>query len=558
MIITLLCSFFVTWIGLPVVYLLLSKKKRHSTKQISAKEPKKLLTEHRIKKQLWVAFFISRPYISFIMMAVLAWSVYFILPKLQTGFLPEMDEGSIVLDYNSPPGTSLEETDRMLREAEKLITKIPEVETYSRRTGTQMGFFITEPNTGDYLIQLKKKRTKTTDEVINEIRTQIAATQPSLRIDFGQVIGDILGDLTSSVQPVEIKVFGSDTKKLQELSRQIDEAVSNVKGTVDVFNGIVIAGPSISVEPDFAKLAQFGVTPANLQYQLQTGLEGNIAGNIFEKEQVNDIRMIYPGSRKNSVADFSRLQIFLPNGKLKPITELAAVKVNAGDAEIQRQNLQSMGVITARLDNRDLGSAMKEIQTVIQKKINLPLGYHIEYGGAYAEQQQSFKELLLILISASLLVFGVILFLFKEFKIALTILFIAVLGISGSYMALYFTNTALNVGSYTGLIMIVGIIGENSIFTFLQFKESLLQKSVDESIIYSISTRLRPKLMTAIGAIIALMPLALGIGTGAQLHQPLAIAVIGGFIIALPLLLIVLPSMLRILYRNYKPVVEEN
>ena len=558
MIITLLCSFFVTWIGLPVVYLLLSKKRRHSPKQISAKEPKKLLTEHPIKKQLWVAFFISRPYISFIMMAVLAWSVYFILPKLQTGFLPEMDEGSIVLDYNSPPGTSLEETDRMLREAEKLITKIPEVETYSRRTGTQMGFFITEPNTGDYLIQLKKKRTKTTDEVINEIRTQIAATQPSLRIDFGQVIGDILGDLTSSVQPVEIKVFGSDTKKLQVLSRQIDEAVSNVKGTVDVFNGIVIAGPSISVEPDFAKLAQFGVTPANLQYQLQTGLEGNIAGNIFEKEQVNDIRMIYPGSRKNSVADFSRLQIFLPNGKLKPITELAAVKVNAGDAEIQRQNLQSMGVITARLDNRDLGSAMKEIQSVIQRKINLPLGYHIEYGGAYADQQQSFKELLMILISASLLVFGVILFLFKEFKIALTILFIAVLGISGSYMALYFTNTALNVGSYTGLIMIVGIIGENSIFTFLQFKESLLQKSVDDSIIYSISTRLRPKLMTAIGAIIALMPLALGIGTGAQLHQPLAIAVIGGFIIALPLLLIVLPSMLRILYKNYKPVMEEN
>jgi CzcA family heavy metal efflux pump len=557
MIITLLCSFFVTWIGLPVVYLLLSKKKKHSTKQITAKEQQNLLTEHPIKKQRWVAFFILRPYISFIMMAVLAWSVYFIIPKLQTGFLPEMDEGSIVLDYNSPPGTSLEETDRMLREAEKLITKVPEVETYSRRTGTQMGFFITEPNRGDYLIQLKKKRTKTTEEVINDIRIQIQATQPALRIEFGQVIGDMLGDLTSSVEPVEIKVFGSDTKKLQELSRQIDEAITTVKGTADVFNGIVIAGPSISVEPDFAKLAQFGVTPANLQYQLQTGLEGNIAGNIFEKEQVNDIRMIYPGSRKNSVADFSRLQIFLPNGKLKPITELAAVKVNAGDAEIQRQNLQSMGVITARLDNRDLGSAMKEIQSVIQEKINLPLGYHIEYGGAYADQQQSFKELLLILISASLLVFGVILFLFKEFKIALTILFIAVLGISGSYMALYFTNTALNVGSYTGLIMIVGIIGENSIFTFLQFKESLLQKSVDESIIYSISTRLRPKLMTAIGAIIALLPLALGIGTGAQLHQPLAISVIGGFIIALPLLLIVLPSMLRILYKNYKPVVEE-
>ncbi len=553
MIITLVCSFFVTWIGLPVVYLLLSKHKRHPKK--TARLQLRLLktgNTHALKNQRWVAFFIRKPYLSFIIIAILAWSVYFILPKLETGFLPEMDEGSIVLDYNSPPGTSLEETDRMLREAEKLITAVPEVETYSRRTGTQMGFFITEPNRGDYLIQLKKTRKKTTEEIINDIRKKVEATQPALRIEFGQVIGDMLGDLTSSVEPVEIKVFGDDNKKLQELSKQVGDVINNVKGTVDVFDGVVIAGPSISIEPDYTKLAQFGITPANLQYQLQTSLEGNVAGNIFEKEQVNIIRMVYPGSRKISVADLSKLQIFLPNGKLKPITELATVKVNAGDAEIQRQNLQSMGVITARLDNRDLGSAMKDIQAAIQSKITLPQGYHIEYGGAYADQQQSFKELLMILVAASMLVFGVILFLFKDFKVAITILFIAVLGISGSYLALYFTGTALNVGSYTGLIMIVGIIGENAIFTFLQFKESLLQKSVDESIIYAISTRLRPKLMTALGAIIALTPLALGIGTGAQLHQPLAIAVIGGFIIALPLLLIVLPSMLRLLYKNYK------
>ncbi len=561
MIIILLCSFFVTWIGLPVVYLLLSKHKRHhkktaaSTSPVNSLKPAKI---HTVKNQQWVSFFITRPYISLLFVAVLAWSVFFILPKLETGFLPEMDEGSIVLDYNSPPGTSLQETDRILREVEKLIIKVPEVETYSRRTGTQMGFFITEPNRGDYLIQLKKKRSKTTEQVINDIRIQIESTQPALVIEFGQVIGDMLGDLTASVEPVEIKVFGDNNKNLQSLSKQIAGLVENVRGTADVKDGIIFAGPSISIEPDYAKLAQYGITPANLQYQLQTSLEGNVTGNVFEKEQVNNIRMLYPGSRKLSLEDLKGLQIFLPSGKLQPVSSLAIINVNAGDVEIQRQNLQTMGVITARLDNRDLGSAMKEIQSVIQSKINLPLGYHIEYGGAYAEQQQSFKELLLILVTASLLVFGVILFLFKEFKIAISILFLSVLGISGSYLALYLTNTALNVGSYTGLIMIVGIIGENAIFTFLQFKDSLLHKSVDESIVYSISTRLRPKLMTAIGAIIALLPLALGIGTGAQLHQPLAIAVIGGFIIALPLLLIVLPSMLRILYKNYQPVVEEN
>jgi multidrug efflux pump subunit AcrB len=195
---------------------------------------------------------------------------------------------------------------------------------------------------------------------------------------------------------------------------------------------------------------------------------------------------------------------------------------------------------------------MKDIQNNVSSRIVLPQGYHIEYGGAYAEQQQSFRELLTILLASSLLVFTVILFLFRNFAVALLIILLAVLGISGSYLALYITHTPLNVGSYTGLIMIVGIIGENAIFTFLQFRDSLRTDSVDDSIVFAISTRLRPKLMTALGAIIALLPLALGIGTGAQLHQPLAIAVIGGFIIALPLLLIVLPSMLRLLYKNKK------
>jgi CzcA family heavy metal efflux pump len=544
MIITLVCSFFVTWICLPVIYLLLTKKQSAGTRR------KKTIQAHSVKKQRWVSFFIHRPWISLLIMGCLAWLIYFILPKLETGFLPEMDEGSIVFDYSSPPGTSLEETDRMLKEIEKIIVAIPEVDAYSRRTGTQMGFFITEPNRGDYLIQLKKNRARTTEEVISEIRQKSEATQPALRVDFGQVIGDMLGDLMTSVQPIEVKVFGNNPENLKELSRQVANVVSSTEGTADVFDGIVIAGPSVSVQPDYTKLAQFGITAANLQYQLQTALEGNIVGSILEKEQESNIRIVYPGNRKLSVADLSRLQIFLPNGKLKPISELAIVEVHPGDAEIQRENLQSMGVVTARLENRDLGSVMKEIQKNIPARVILPQGYHIEYGGAYADQQQSFKELLMILISSSLLVFGTILFLFRQFKIALLILVIAILGIAGSYLALYVTGTPLNVGSYTGLIMIVGIIGENAIFTILQFRQTLHNSSIDESIIYAISTRLRPKLMTALGAIIALMPLALGIGSGAQLHQPLAIAVIGGFIIALPLLLIVLPSMLRLLFKN--------
>jgi CzcA family heavy metal efflux pump len=544
MIITLVCSFFVTWICLPVVYLLFSKK----TKKSAVKKQ-----EHEeVKRQGWVKWFILRPWVSFIFVAGLIVAIVLILPKLQTGFLPQMDEGSIVLDYSSIPGTSLEETNRELQAVDKIVTSVPEVNAYSRRTGTQMGFFITEPNTGDYLIQLKKNRSKTTDQVIEEIRKEIEASQPELRVDFGQVIGDMLGDLMTSVQPIEIKIFGDDVQKLHSYAKQVSNVVQNVNGTADVFDGIVMPGPTLTIEPDYTRIAQFGITPASLQYQVQTNLEGNVAGEIFENNRIAPVRIIYPGSRSKSLNELKQMKIFLPDGRTKSISELATIKLNEGDPEIERENLQSMGVVSARLENRDLGSTMNEIKSELGKKISLAPGYSIEYGGDYAEQQKSFSELLTILIASSILVFAVILFLFKEIKAAFIILIIAVLGIAGSYLALFITGTPLNVGSYTGLIMIVGIIGENSIFTFLQFKETLRKQSVDNSIIYAISTRLRPKLMTAFGAIIALMPLALGIGAGAELHQPLAIAVIGGFIIALPLLLIVLPSLLRLLYKNYK------
>jgi CzcA family heavy metal efflux pump len=544
MIITLVCSFFVTWICLPVIYLLLTKEKVSNK---TGKEEK----PHEVKKQKWVSTFIHNPLISLIIVLIFGLAIWLILPQLQTGFLPEMDEGSIVLDYNSPPGTSLDETNKILNKVEKIIISVPEVSAYSRRTGTQMGFFITEPNRGDYLIQLKKNRKRTTEEVISELRQKIQASQPALTIDFGQVIMDMLGDLMTSVQPIEIKIFGDNNKTLQDLSKKASGIISEVKGTADVFNGIVIAGPSISIIPNTISLSQFGLTPQNLQTQTQLALQGITVGNgILEKEQLTNVRIKY-GTSAMSLDAIKHLQIFTPSGRLIPLTSIADIQLNAGDAEIQRENLQSMGVVTARLENRDLGSVMKDIQTKLGSNLHLPAGYHIEYGGSYADQQKSFHELLIILITSSLLVFGVILFLFRDFLVALSILVIALLGIAGSYLALYITGTALNVGSYTGLIMIVGIIGENSIFTFLQFRESLREtKNVDESIVYSISTRLRPKLMTAIGAIIALMPLALGIGTGSQLHQPLAIAVIGGFIAALPLLLIVLPSSLRLIAKR--------
>ncbi|MDO7845072.1 efflux RND transporter permease subunit [Hymenobacter sp. M29] len=586
MVVALLCSFFVAWLGLPVIYLLLSGRVRQASTsppdplskkegapvheddyaegivrsksgapsflergsggEVGAKGAAKTDSNHH--EIPWVRAVIRHPAYSIVGILVLVGSMVLIIPRLATGFLPDMDEGAIVLDYTSPPGTSLEETDRMLRQAEKLIVKVPEVASYSRRTGTQMGFFITEPNSGDYLIRLKTDRKRSTEDVIADIRERIESTQPALTIDFGQVIGDMLGDLMSTVQPIEIKVFGPDATKRYALANQVTAVVEKVAGTADVFNGIVRMGPSVDVRPDPRRLAQYGLTALDFQTQLQTQLQGTTAGNVLEGEQLLNIRLRYPGAAQANLAQMQAETVFLPNGQRRRLDELATVRVTPSEAELERENLQAMTAVTARLDNRDLGSAMAEIRQKLEKEVPLPPGYFIQYGGSYAEQQQSFQELLTILGTACLLVFAVGLFLFRDLKAAGLILLVAVLGPAGGSLALFLTNTPLNVGSYTGLIMVVGIIGENAIFTFQQFNEAREEAPVEQAIGYAIAARLRPKLMTALAAIAALLPLALGIGAGAQLHQPLAIAVIGGLLLALPLLLVVLPSLLRLAY----------
>ncbi len=540
MIITLTASFFVSWLILPVIYLLFfGHLKEKSLKPTS------------IHKRNWVLFFVKKPYIAIVMVIAMLLSIYMIFPLLKSGFLAEMDEGSIVLDFDSPPGTSLSETEIMLNKVDHIIEKIPEVESYSRRTGTQMGFFITEPSRGDYLIKLKDKRNKSTIDVIDEIRKRIAAQIPVLKVDFGQVISDMLGDLMSSVQPISIKIFGNNIGQIQEYAKKIASVVEKVPGTADVFDGIVIAGPSLSVAPDYPKLSQYNLTPDVFQYQLQTRIGGTVAGSVQETLQICDVRMIYPDRGELSVDQIKQSEIFLNDGRLMPLSRFANVSISKGIAEINRENLKNVDYVTARLNNRDLGSTLAEIQQQIQKKINLPPGLHIEFGGAYKQQQQAFHELMLILILASLLVFTVILFLYRNIKVALLLIFLVLLAPAGSGLLLYLLSIPLNVGSYVGIIMIIGMVGEASIFTYLQYLEERKKgESVTEAIVFSISIRLRPKLMTALSAIIAMLPLAMGIGAGAQMHQSLAIAVIGGLIFALPVLLIALPTFLKMIEKD--------
>lgn len=555
--ITLICSFISTWIGLPAFHLLFGYK--------SHKKPQDNSTINvNLKRQRlwWLIWFFDKPWFAIAFILFLSISSAFLINKLKTGFLPELDEGSIVLDYIAPAGTTLDASDAILREVDKVVLSHPDVETYMRRTGTNMisgismASGVIPPNYGDYLIQLKPSVNRKTEDVISELRDRATSVAPALEIEFGQRIADLLGDLIGRPQPVVIKIFGDNQARLQELALKVQDNLNSVKGVADVMNGIIYDGPSVTILPDQGKLAQYKITPADFQTQLRVYNEGLPVGQVQEGEQMLTILLRNTNFENNSIDLIKNQPVFAPDGSYKPLQNFANVELSAGDPELTREDLKSNIEVTARLDNRDIGSAISEIKRVISKNVLLPPGYYIEYGGTFQQQQASFRELLLILLTAIILVFTVLLFLFQDLRLALLIIFISVLGIGGCIWALYITGIQLNVGSYTGIIMIVGIIAENAIFTVNQFLTTFKDtKDIDKSINYAISLRIRPKLMTAIGAILALMPLALGIGVGAQMQQPLAIAVIGGFVIAMPLLLMVFPSLLRLLYR--KPAIDE-
>ena len=564
--ITMITSFLVTWLLLPVLHLIIGYK--HSFK------PTHQSPEKAMNKLKWLTWFFKKPLIAVSLVVILGLSAFVASSKLQTGFLPDLDEGSIVLDYISPAGTSIEETDAMCKEIEKIIIKHPDVESYSRRTGTHMAFRADPPNIGDYSIQLKKERTKTTEEVITELRREIEGTVTTMEeISFGQRISDLLGDLMSTPSPIQIKIYGNDYNLLKVYAKQADSLLQTIHGIVDINNGLVTTGPSLVFTPNQEKLSLYKITLLDFQTQLtaytsgvplgananiptpspaQAAMTGGLQlGQLQDGEQMRRVLLRFTDYKTNDLDNIKKQLIFLPDGSTRPLSFFCDVSIIPGEIEYRREDLKSAVVLTTRLENRDLGSAITDIKKTFDQYLPLPQGYSIAYGGAYAEQQQSFKELLLILALASLLVFGVLLFLFKEWLVSFSILFISMMGIAGCILGLYICNIPLNVSSYTGIIMIVGIIAENAIFTVNQFKANIKETNdVDLSINYAIALRIRPKLMTAIGAILALMPLALGIGLGAQMQQPLAVAVIGGFTVGLPLLLLVFPTLLRLIYKR--------
>jgi multidrug efflux pump subunit AcrB len=461
--------------------------------------------------------------------------------KLESDFLPPMDEGGFVIDYHTPYGTSLAETNRQLLQAEEILRVTPEVESYSQRTGARLALAITEPNTGDFLVKLRPDRHRHTQDVIAELRAKFHAAVPAVEWDFPGILSDLIGDLTWSPNPIEVRVFSTDAELLKRKGREIAKQLNEIKGVADVFDGLVFTGPTLSLRVRSPASQRFGLTAGDVAAALNTAMLGQVASNVVEGDRVVNIRVRVDGTSTGETASLRELPLRTPEGNLIKLSQVADVVETPGQLELRREDLRQDVAVTARLEGRDLGSAMGEIRDKLGADASLPPGM-IEFGGLYQQQQESFRNLLFVLVVAILLVFTVLLIEFGSLSEPVAIVFGAVLALFGTIVALWFTGTTLNVVSFLGAIIGVGIVAKNGIL-MLDLVDHLCAdgSSFEESLVRSGRRRLRPVLMTSLAAALGMLPLAYGIGSGADMLKPLAIAVIGALCFSVLLSLIATP-----------------
>lgn len=466
-----------------------------------------------------------------------------------SGFMPSMDEGGFILDYRSPPGTSLTETDRLLRQVEAIIRANPNVDTYSRRTGTQLGGGLTEANEGDFFIRLKPEPRQPIETVMDQIRTQVEAQVPGLKIELAQLMEDLIGDLTAVPQPVEIKIFSDDPVQLAHLATRTAAEIGKIPGIVDVRDGINPAGDALEIHVDPVKAALEGMTPEAVTRAVQADMSGTVATRVLSGVKMIGVRVWVPRDLRTTDRDLGALLIRAPDGHVFPLQRVARISPLTGQPQIDRENLKRMVAVTARISGRDMGSVIREVKAVMNRPGMLPQGVYYRLGGLYKQQQIAFQGLMAVFAAALGLVFLLLLFLYERFRIALAILAVPLLAVAAVFIGLALTGIELNISAMMGMTMIVGIVTEVAIFYFSEF-QSLPQGDLHQSLIDAGKNRMRPIAMTTLAAILTLLPLAFALGQGAAMQQPLAVAIISGLVVQLPLVLLVMPVLYRLLQRR--------
>ena len=489
--------------------------------------------EHRLALALFTVVLIGASYVCY--------------SRLGSDLLPEMDEGGFVLDYIMPAGSSLEATNRVITQVEQLLRTTPEVESTSRRTGLQLGLAaVTEANYGDILVKLKRQRDRGVEEVIADVRARVRQAEPVLDIEFTQVLQDMIGDLTSAPEPCIIKLFSNDPDALRRWAPETAKAIGKIHGVVDVLDGIenTISGPATVFNVDPVVAARAGFSPQEVEVDASAILQGEAAATpVVVNDRAYTIRVRFP-ERTRATLDAIRDTVLVSGtGKTASIGSLAGMVQIPGQTEIRRENLQRDVQVTARFEGLNLGEGMDQVQQAV-RDLHIPSNIRVAYGGQYEEQQKSFRELVVVLLLAILLVFLVLLFEFGSFAAPAAVLASAILSTSGVFLALLVTGTTFNLSSFMGLIMVIGIVAKNGIL-LLDADQKFRAAGVpaEESMLRAGERRLRPILMTALATVAGMVPLALAWGAGSQMLQPLAIAVIGGILASMVLSLVVTPAV---------------
>jgi multidrug efflux pump subunit AcrB len=477
---------------------------------------------------------------------------YICYHSLGTDLLPAMDEGGFILDYVMPPGSSLQETNRVVSHLERICRAVPEVESTSRRTGMQLGLAaVTEANTGDISVKLKENRPRGIDEIISEVRAQAAKQEPAVDVEFTQVLQDMISDLTGAPQPIQIKLFSPDGNLLNLWAPRVADAISKAqvggkKPVVDILNGVdnAMSGPALIFQVNPQTAARAGFTTEEVELDASAIMEGEPASApVIVNGQARTLRVRFPAANRASLDAMNNTLLVSSTGQTATLGSLAAVTELPGQTEIRRENLQRDVAVTARLEGVDLGTGVAAVMRAVDG-LKLPASIRVVYGGTYREQQQSFHDLLIVLLLALVLVFLVLLFEFGTFSAPVAILSSAILSTSGVFVALLLTRTTFNISSFMGLIMVIGIVAKNGILLLDADKKfRSVGYSAEEAMVQAGRRRLRPITMTALAAVAGMLPLALAFGAGSQMLQPLAIAVIGGILISMVLSLIITPAV---------------
>src|SRR5437899_1355396 len=533
---SLIISFIIAWLAVPILCANLLKRKDAEI-EVRGRFTRRVHEVYRENMQR----LLRRPRFVIVFLVPLLLLGFIAFKSIGSGFMPAMDEGGFILDYISPPGTSLAETDRLLRQVESVLQETPEVQTYSRRTGLQLGGGVTEANTGDFFVRLKPFPRRGIEEIMNDVRDEIEKHIPGLQVELLQLMEDLIGDLTSVPQPIEIKLYSDDEQLLRTLPPKVADAISKVRGVVEVKNGIVPAGDALNIQVDRVKAGLEGMDPEAVTKALNDFLTGNVTTHVQKGPKLIGVRVWIPRDARETMRNIDNLLLRAPDGHLFPLKRVATLTPLSGQPEIMRDDLKRMVAVTARISGRDLGSTVRDVKRALLRTNVIPNTVLYRFGGLYEQQQIAFRGLTLILFAAIVLVFLLLLFLYESFRVAGAMLLIPIFAVAGVYLGLWLTRTEFNITSRMGMTMIVGIVTEIAIFYYSEFRD--LPPSDDRFILAGIN-RMRAIFMTAFAAILALLPLALGIGQGSAMQQPLAIAIIAGLVFSLPLVLIALPALL--------------